>query len=380
MNFTPLGIGNEELGKMKFTIGIHNKDAKERVVQIRDGSNLIYEERIKDPNLLTQGEHDWYWDGFDNNGILDTKKLTEAKGLNLLTKVWYGTDEDEFDTLKFKMKYKKVDWVDLKINKNTKRVDVTLRVDLKDGGTKGVKCRKDTNSIIEEEKCPWDKIPKEAIKYFLNEPLKSRTKGFEDLKKLALDGISEHWSRKGERFVMINEEKYEVSVNTIDVKKNTMDDVNLTFNTNRKSLGSSNPGTIDGLISLVANIFVPERVSYNVGYIKYDVDFPDPLKGWRYIDEWIAISTFKYTSAHEIGHTILKAYGGTVHSYKHEKSSTLITQSVLPVKKGGFDYPDKGDVDVMKYYNHERNDYARVFATEENVLGLLSLSKLSVEE
>lgn len=374
MKFVPLGIGNEELGKMKFTIGIKNADAKERVVQIRDGVNLIYEEKIKDSNLLTQGDHVWYWDGFDTNGILDTKKLTEAKGLNLLTKVWYG-DGSEFDTVKFKMKYKKVDWVDLKINKNTKHVDVTLRVDLKDGGAKGLKSEK-----IKKIK----KLRKTITSYFTyRTPIETRTKSFEDLKKLTLDGIDKHWSRKGERFVMVNEEKYEVFVKTVNTKNNTMDDVNLTYNTNRKPLGSSNPGTVDGLISFIANIFVPERVSYNVGYIKYDFGSKDPIKGWRYINDKDASIDFEYTSAHEIGHTILKAYGGTVHSYKHEKSSTLITQKPLPLSpeedKGGVDYPSEGDVDVMKYYHHDEYDYSRVFATEENLLGLLSLTKLSIE-
>ncbi|MFL0081333.1 hypothetical protein V2566_14540, partial [Tenacibaculum maritimum] len=57
-----------------------------------------------------------------------------------------------------------------------------------------------------------------------------------------------------------------------------------------------------------------------MGYIKYS-------NGWFYRTNNDENIDFKYTSAHEIGHTILKAYGGTFYSYGHKGSVNTITQS-----------------------------------------------------
>ena len=35
---------------------------------------------------------------------------------------------------------------------------------------------------------------------------------------------------------------------------------------------------------------------------------------------------FKFTTAHEIGHEILKSYGGTAYSYGHKGSVNVVTQ------------------------------------------------------
>ena len=139
--FVPLGVssfqGIKEKGTIKFIIDIEDNDADKLLIQVRNGSNVIYEEEISDGPMLKIGSHSWYWDGFDKNGILDTKLLTEATNLNLLSKVWLD-DEIEFETVDFKASYNEVKWVDIKIDKNTKRVDVSLRVNFTDGGAKGL--------------------------------------------------------------------------------------------------------------------------------------------------------------------------------------------------------------------------------------------------
>jgi len=69
------------------------------------------------------------------------------------------------------------------------------------------------------ESCPWDKISPEALKYFKKNPIKNRTKNWEELKNMALEGINLYWSRSNERTFNkgtdINGEKWVTFVNAI---------------------------------------------------------------------------------------------------------------------------------------------------------------------
>ncbi len=357
MEFVPLGINNEGLGKIKFTISIHNKDAKERVVQIRDGVNLIFEERITDPALLTQGDHVWYWDGFDTNGILDTKKLTDAKGLNLLTKVWYNGDS-EFDTVKFKMEYQKADWVDLKIDKNSKRIDVTLRINLKEG-----------------------KIDKEV------------NKSFSELVQLAKDGLKRYWGRNNNHIygqnVDIYGQKYLVYVNAINTTENSMPKLKIYAFKNEDGRSRN--------WWLSRKLFYNEDFTYDMYQLlakQYPMEKIIPIskaEGAKY-DEM----DYKHTAAHEIGHEILKTFGGAINfSYTHKGTSTLFTQETKP--SSTLPPEINTEIDLMKYYDDDQyinrfgfktatgftsisnNFYERNIASEKDVLGLLWCSMLKIK-
>lgn len=147
--------------------------------------------------MLRVGTHEYQWDGFDDNGILDTAFYTN-NDFNFLTRI-YVKGQVKFKTLKFKSYYDEVDWVDVRIDKKAKRINATLRVNLRDGGETGTEkdCRElgaSRNAPV-IKKCPWDEISELTIKKY-NEPIKKRTKSFEDLLKMALDGISHYWSRK----------------------------------------------------------------------------------------------------------------------------------------------------------------------------------------
>ncbi|CAA0162410.1 hypothetical protein V2605_13615 [Tenacibaculum maritimum] len=84
------------------------------------------------------------------------------------------------------------------------------------------------------------------------------------------------------------------------------------------------------------------------------------------------------TSAHEIGHTILKAYGGTFYSYGHKGSVNTITQSESSNAKA---YPKNGEMDMMPYYtdNPPLFDYNRFTAHEKDILSLLWLTKVELK-
>ncbi|MFK7031832.1 hypothetical protein [Flavobacterium oreochromis] len=66
-----------------------------------------------------------------------------------------------------------------------------MRVDLKDGGTNGLDCKQVLKGMRDNAhwvtECPWDDIPTTVIQP--NKPIiKTRTRSFADLEKLALDG------------------------------------------------------------------------------------------------------------------------------------------------------------------------------------------------
>ena len=419
--FVPLGIpafdGSEEKGKIKFTLGIEHNNADKMLLQIRDGAEPFYEEKITDPSMLTEGSHTWYWDGFDENGILDTAFLTKAR-LNLLMKVW-RKDNAEFSTQDFKANYEEVNWVDVKINKNTKRIDVTLRVNLTDGGERGIKCIEkdidpDPKIRVPMKICPWDKIPEEALSYHKEPIIKNRTKSFEELKQMALDGLNKYWSRHQGNIgknIKINDEKYEVFVNAINTtdSDNSLDDIPLIYNTNKPWSRSGNPGssdlgdgnTMDELAKVLPDGVV-QRISYNVGYVFHSnwKNYPKHRtiyknKGWEFNSDISESEDFKETSAHEIGHEIIQAFAGTVYSWQHKGSSYYLPQDAKPVGKESFkeeyinrdfmeetkgeNTPKTGEIDLMKYYNDYSNYKDRIIANEKDVISLLWLTKLELK-
>lgn len=170
-----------------------------------------------------------------------------------------------------------------------------------------------------------------------------------------------------------------------------MNSVKLIFNTNSEWGRSGNPGAF-------------ARIFYNVGYLKYS-------DRWGYQSQLDADRDFEETSAHEIGHTILKSYGNTVYSWQHRGSSYFLPQDAKPTLDSdswekikeqythidfytinkmsytfGEYYPSKGEIDLMKYY-HTRNpkgnivaypDKTRTVASEKDVLGLLWLTKMNI--
>jgi len=151
-----------------------------------------------------------------------------------------------------------------------------------------------------------------------------------------------------------------------------MDDVDLVYNTNGSWMRSGNPGTATwNPISWVGNAISREAVCYNVGYIKYS-------NGWGYSYESNEDLEFKFTSAHEIGHEILKSYGGTAYSYGHKGSVNVVTQSR---KDSAPAYLAKGEIDIMPYYPSDPpfSEYNRYIAAEKDVLSLIYLTKLKIK-
>ena len=422
-SFVPLGIvdfeGNQENKVIKFEMKISGKGVNRWHLQIKSNGNLIKDiysssqeiepvpligkakkTNKKEETEIVEIKRSWEagiylldWNGFDNNNVYDSSILTSPYGLEISI-MGQAEQVRKYHTDSVQMKYSQVNWVDVRIDQNNKRIDTTLRVNLKDGGAEGLNCssktvrksdyeeaaqRMEVQNPIEEDFtltfCDWHKIPQKEIEEEQKEPIKERTRSFEDLERLALEGISYHWGRNRNHAVAqnvkINSEKYEVFVNPINTQNKAMDDVSLIYNTNNDWMRSGNPGTVTGFISAVGNIFSREAVCYNVGYIK------GPNK-WEYRDEQYEDVIFKFTTAHEIGHEILKAFGDVYYSYGHKGSVNTVTQEI---KNNAPEYPSTGEIDIIPYYPSSPpvSIYNRTVALERDVLGLIWLTKINVK-
>ncbi|NJM78852.1 MAG: hypothetical protein HC854_03090 [Flavobacterium sp.] len=325
--FLPLGLSNfkgiAENKNINIEVKVRNAKAENLTFYIKHNKTIVFSKKIGEK--INPGEKiTIQWDGFSDSKIYDSSIFTEGE----LTAEVTGANDNAKDT--FKSKYNKVKWVDVKIDNNTMIIEVTLRVNLKDGGVIG------------------DAVPKYS---------------FSDLERMTLEGLNIYWSRNKTRlalvpssdFVTINKQQYLVTVNAINSSQDAMDDINLIYNSTADWKRSSNPGSVTGVLSFFANIFVPERVVFNAQQRDEERDF-------------------KLTSAHEIGHEIIKAFGGDEYSYSHQGSSTLLTQ-----QQKENPLPSTGENNLMEYYSDAYYDYDRTLATEKDVLGLLWCSILKIK-
>jgi len=371
----PLGIpafnGTTENKNIEFEIEVTENDIDSFDIEILKDGNVIYtiksgEEGL--PKNYKVGKHPFKWDGFDSNGIYDSTLFTTGK-LKARIKGKRNGKEKTAESSEFAFEYKEVNWVDTKINKNAKRIDVTLRVNLKDGGEKGTEedCRETGSGSYAPitKHCPWDKIPEKDIKRNGKTPIQKRDKNnnSEALKQLALDGIKKYWSRhtgnigKG---VFINKELYEVYISCKQDEQGMIAPEIIYF-TNSEN----------GMFNRSHNWFASRKLFYKEGYLKSD--------RWDYRSSSVAIKYFEETTAHEIGHQLLVQLDGKYNSYTHKGTSHWSVIKQDPIK--GTKYPTGGkEIDLMKYADdsYPYDYYKRVILSEKDLLGLLWLTKLEL--
>lgn len=359
----------------------------ENPVKSWDYESVFKKHLLSDPDYTQPGSYIIHWDGFDSSDIYDSKKFDNKKYKAKITAIKNG--KQKRIEIPFSTQYEKVKWVDVKIDRKAKKIDVALRVNLKDGGAQAFELEKYKDSFDDPRlpafrtRYPWEKIPEQALIKAKRKPaFKSRSRTYEQLKQLAIEGLGYHWGRNEKHAVacgvMIAGESYQVFMNAVNLDDDdkAIDDISLIYNTNASWMRSGNPGTIEGPISAIGNLFSREAICYNVGYILYS-------DGWGYSSESHEDSNYKDTSAHEIGHTILKAYGGTIYSYGHKDSVNFATQRQ---KDSAPQYPMSGEIDIMPYYKDnslggesKQPDYfKRRAAAEKDVLGILWLTKLTI--
>ena len=361
---TPLKIpaydGSATKDTIAFKITVKKNPLHLLTATVRTGSTVVFQKNLP-TSMHAVGTHEWHWDGYSSAGILDTRVLRDSS-LNL-TIEGVNAGKKKSKKISFDNSSEEQDWVDVKIDKKKKVADIEVRVDLKNGGEKGV-----------GEEPPDDVKSSASFKHIpASDPRRkkhTRLRNFARLQRLVTDGIKRYWSGK----ITVGSDTYTANVTAISSSKHSMDDINLVYNTNREWLRSSNPGSVRGFYSLFGN-FVPERIAYNVGWIEYS-------NGWFYQSASTADKEFSETAAHEIGHEILSAYGGDTYSYSHRGTSTVVTQTTKSVKDGGIKYPKKGSIDLMKYHNGTRpgDFYSRVQASEKDIKSLIYLARVEFDD
>ena len=397
-SFVPFGIvsfdGTPQRGYINFPYTVSGADAKKIVIQIRDGSTEIYKEEITNPDKLKKGErYTWSWHGFDNNGILDTAKLTQTKNLNCKITAISPKGNTYFKTIDFKLSYEKVNWVDVRIDRPNKRIDVTLRIHLRDGGSelKGIIMEgsfAENNPMYPGENL----ITKSALNYYGKPPITTQQRSFEQLRDLALRGIEKHWSRntsnKEGKSISIEYQKYQVFVKAIASDKG-MVAPKIVYQSNCEKGRSRNWEASRILYFSEGYLYRSDWGDFNNNTIIYRD------RGWYYRSEdkmeergtfilsQPLIEDFMMTAAHEIGHEILVSFGGFaahIHSKTHKGTSTLLTQKTIEDEKNlsKTNYPSTGEIDLMKYYSNYY-EIERTVASEFDVIHLIGLTKMKVE-
>lgn len=347
---------------LTFEINAQKINASDLSVSIFSGTTLVYSRPLK-PTKTPNSPIPWKWDGFNRQGVFDSKLLKKTP----LTIQLHNRNNGNKPVHKLELRAKpaEADWVDIKIDRTKLAIDVELRANIKDGRSKGV----GEFPPQEVQDLPgYQNLPATSPKRNKHHQLK----GFVALRQLAFDGIRRYWGRN---LNMPKNQTYALRVNPVHATTNAMDDIELVYNTNGDYLRSSNPGSVRGFYSLFANV-LPERIVYNVGWVEYS-------NGWGYQPQMDADRAFSETSAHEIGHEILSAYGGDKYSYSHRDSSYIVPQDPKPVAKGGLMYPAAGEIDLMRYYNDRSkpaNFYARVIASEVDAKSLIWLSRVQFND
>ncbi|MDI9309426.1 MAG: DUF4280 domain-containing protein [Limnohabitans sp.] len=316
--------------------------------KIFDVQKLIDE--YSNPDYTHIGDHSIFWDGFNNDEIYDSTWFDSKKLKVRITAKKGGATkikEIEFETIR-----KKVEWLDVKIDKKSKKIDVNLRVDLKDGGSEGI------NSFNE--------VSPEAISYYRFQPLNYQATPYINIENYTLQGISRFWSRHSNNIgsgVNIGSNLFEVFVQA-KVDKKGLAAPKIIYQTNTEEGRSRN-------WELSRKLFFFEGYLYRNYWEKYPNSILFQNKGWEYV--MANIEDFKMTAAHEIGHEIILTYGGHKYSKSHKGSSTIITQNDL-----GLNLPSTGEIDLMKYYK-QYYDIPRTIVAEKDLLVLIWLIKIEIK-
>ena len=223
--------------------------------------------------------------------------------------------------------------VDVKVDRKQKTVDIIWRLAVSDGGIKG------SNPKLSP-------VP------------------YNDLVNLTKNGVEFYWSRNGSRGGGIGEN----IVTAIGVfKVNVKAEINITPSMRTFSLISSLDPDFQASVSLSGF----EKIYYNYGDSYKDIQ--DELQAL--LD---ANNRYKWDSAHEMGHKVLDEYGegsSPDYSWTHKGTSTLM-QKTIP----GNVMPAQGEIDVMKYGKYRPDMYTRLVAADEDVQGLIWLSRIKFDD
>ena len=165
------------------------------------------------------------------------------------------------------------------------------------------------------------------------------------LKGLVAEGIRQYWSRE----VRVVNRMVQVTTTVVERPDHSLDlDMNYATGSFRRS-----PAT--GIVDTT--------LFYNLGH-------------WQNVAT--ADADFKYTAAHELGHSILDETMGTGVSWTHKGTSTVFQTESSSTPS----YPASGELDLMYYYTgaQPQDFHSRTIAAEEDVRRLIWLCQVDFDD
>ncbi len=353
----PLGIldfaGKKENNNIRFRIIAREGSFSGLFLRIYHKGVELYSESIQ-KNLVEGEEHIVLWDGFSSKKIYDSRTFVDG---DLIATI---TDGSISSKIEINSSYKRVDWVDVKIDNNIKEVYLTLRVKFRE-----------------------KKIQQGA------------TLTFADLVSLALEGIKLYWGRNKSRTIgnsiTIEGTEFQVFIKPINTQEKAMPQLDVSAYVFPEVGWSRNWGY--GPFEF-RELFFNEGLSYRY-YLAGGAQYPG--KYWQISEEAGRTKDkqiYLHTSAHEVGHEILAVFGGDCdYSYTHKGTSGPSCIIQAPIEGSKLPKSLSDEIDLMKYYFVEKekeidnyidgfefnNFYGRSVAHAKDVLGLIWCSKLVVK-
>ncbi|MFO0551130.1 MAG: hypothetical protein U0271_22255 [Polyangiaceae bacterium] len=404
--FGPFFLDDNKLGqsKIRFRITIPLPAIK-TVIQIFHASNCIFEESHEGGEFLIPGMHIWTWDGFDQDGVLDTGMMkqnmlsarvtvVDMMGRTAVATTEMGTGPDS------------IRWVDVRLDKRDKTAQIavyaqfsnpsdveiaTLRIPLPGdhilgnaltaaGSAMGSNPGSNLLSMIPGLGGAMPEIPGVNLPELINNDelaipihvpsvLDIQPDQFTSIKSAIIEGIGFHWSRT----VHIDGAEWTAMVSC---RERSTDSVR-TFLCKALPKALQDLGIGDG--SPINDANTGGR-SVNLATLG---------EGLPIINIWDDTDTYDEraeTGAHELGHSVLRETHNFYYSLTHKGSSTVGQESSLEAPE----YPLTGDgaeIDIMLYtakasvvghsVNKRPDDWReRTRAVEEDVLGLIWMSRV----
>ena len=351
--FVPFGVrgyaGLDENAALYFHYQLRGAIPDSLLFEIAGATGEVWYRYNFEKDEILLGSHQFSWDGFDDQGIYDSCRFNGHRVEARLTAILGGVVQ----TIRrsFYAEYKIANWLDLRIQRQSRIITATLRTNFTVAKNKDVK----HNSAI----------PADVLKSIGKDPIYPISKTNDELLRMAMAGLGYHWGRnhlhaEGKFLNLEDHGRYEIYVQAENTDKNYIKSPKIVFQLNSRARRSR-------------NWELSRLLFYGIGYLKNSGK-------WCYCNEKQADEEFKCVTAHEIGHEILLAYGGHLYSKTHKNSSTLLTQRPL----GNYLYPPQGEVDLMLYYAAVKQPpfpqriYARSVAAEADVKSLIWLNKLEI--
>lgn len=316
-------------------------------LQIRKNGEVFYEETFDKGPFLEKGDHDWEWDGFGSDGVLDTESLKRNRwSARVLTVDKVG--RTSFGAVVLHVSPAGMPWVDVLVNRADKRFEVTVYAAF---------------ANMREVPALPVVIPGAWVPVFVKPPptMFLDNANFVSYRDRIIAGIGKFWSR--DQLGLIGE--------------------SWAVRTTCKMRDKGAVPTILGRALTVAELAAWAAESPDVGgwaqangVGRRSFNLATLWEGWPVVDLFIPEERNddrEYTGAHELGHSVLRERGGTEFSMTHKRSSTL-GQAPVP---GTIAPAAPAEIDVMLYFDDMTNFWlGRVKAVEEDVRALISLAKV----